>query len=843
MKVSIKMRRTALLGGSALGAALLVIPMAAVAADKPANTAPVAAAPAADAPAADQAQSPTPAAQPDASTSGDIVVTAQRREERLSRVPVSVVAFSAATLQTRNITSEQDIGTLVPGLQVKNGQNSNQLSFSMRGQTLDPFSGTSPAVLTYLNEAPYNPGNTSTAFFDLGSIQVLKGPQGTLFGRNATGGAVLYSTPMPGNEFSGYVILRGASRNYGQMQAAIDLPLAPGKLAVRLAFDATRGDGYITNVHTGNTLGDKNSRSGRATILFTPSDTIRNVTVVQYDNVKGTEGAGGIWTYNSSPICTPGPCSAAQLASGQFSQYYSDGTTHTVTHTPGTPGAPLTDTLAAIYGANNGPAAPGFFPGGVEGYTQFSHANPYKVWLQYDLPHRAENFFASNTTEVELGGEMKIKNIFSYMKGHAQTPGNLDGGPFGGLWLFKLSGVNATGAPGGEIFHSETVTDELQLQGKTGRLTYVAGLFYSSQHRNEEIPISIGADLGLPAPIADIAYDYRNRESSKAIFGQIGYQLTDQLTVNVGGRYTWVTVGITQNAGNVFGVDPASPAATQEKKLSAPAWTFNLQYQIDPRNMVYFAQRGSFRSGNLNGTVAPFTDPLTGRPANFFKNEYVHDFEIGYKFNGHIGNIPAQFNIAAYDEIVKDAQHALYAIIGGAPAGFTVNVPQSITKGVEVDGNFGLATWLDVGFNLAYTDAKYTKNIVPIPFVGTLPVDTYPDSPKWSGSAYVAVKLPVPENIGKMDLRADFYGQTHTFFSSTNGTSTPGTRLEGYSTIGLRFGWNQIMGSKVSAAVYVRNLADRLYYIAGYALGASAGVNTAYPGEPRTIGAELSVKF
>lgn len=775
----------------------------------------------------------------------DIVVTAQRKEEKLSRVPLSVVAFGAKELEKRNITSEQAIGTLVPGLQVKNGQNSNQLSFSLRGQTLDPFSGTSPAVLTYLNEAPYNPGNTATAFFDLGSIQVLKGPQGTLFGRNATGGAVLYSTPMPGDQFSGYITVRGASRNYGQIQAAVDLPLIPGKLAVRLAADITRGDGYIRNLNTGNTLGDKNSRSGRATILFTPTDTIRNVTILQYDDVKGTEGAGGIWTYNSSPICTPSPCTAAQLASGQFSQYNSDGTTHTVTHTPGSPGAPLTDTLFAIYGGNSGPVRPGFFPGGVEGYTQFAHANPFAVWLQYDLPHRAHNFFASNTTEVDLGSDIKIKNIFSYLKGYAQTPGNLAGGPFGALWLFKLTGVNATGTPGGEIFHSENVSDELQLQGKTadGRLNYTAGLFYSSAHRNEEIPINIGGDLGLPAPLADIAYDYRNRENSKAIFGQIGYQLTDKLTVNVGGRYTWVTVGITQNAGNVFGVDPLSPAATQEQKLSAPAWTFNLQYQINPSNMIYFAQRGSFRSGNLNGTVAPFTDPLTGRSANFFKNEYVHDFEVGYKFNGHIGNVPAQLNIAAYDVIVKDAQHALYAIVGGNPAGFTVNVPQSVTKGVEVDGNFGLTRWLDLGFNMAYTDARYTQNIVPIPFVGTLPVDTYPDSPKWSGSVNMTVKLPVPENVGSMDLRADFYGQTHTFFSSTNGTSTPGTRLEGYSTVGLRFGWNEIMKSRVSAAVYVRNLGDRLYYIAGYALGASSGLNTAYPGEPRTIGAELSVKF
>ena len=181
-----------------------------------------------------------------AASVSEIIVTAQRREEKLSKVPVSVVAFNGEQIRSRVIVSEQDMSSLVPGLQVKNGQNSNQLSYSMRGQTLDPFSGTSPAVLTYINEAPYNPGNTATAFFDLSSIQVLKGPQGTLFGRNATGGAVLYSTTMPGHEFGGYVILRGASRDYGQMQAAVDLPLVRDKLAVRLAFDATRGNGYIS---------------------------------------------------------------------------------------------------------------------------------------------------------------------------------------------------------------------------------------------------------------------------------------------------------------------------------------------------------------------------------------------------------------------------------------------------------------------------------------------------------------------------------------------------------------------------------------------------------------------
>lgn len=771
-------------------------------------------------PTAQDTASPPAEETPDAST-GDIIVTAQRREERLSKVPVSVVAFGAEALQSRNITSEQDIGTLVPGLQVKNGQNSNQLSYSMRGQSLDPFSGTSPAVLPYLNEAPYNPGNTSTAFFDLGSIQVLKGPQGTLFGRNATGGAVLYTTPMPGDKFAGYLIARGGSRDYVQLQGAVDLPIVPDVLAVRLAFDLTRGNGYVTNINTGNTLGDKNSRSGRATILFTPTETIKNSTILQYDRVRGTEGVGGIFNYHSAT--TP--------------QFLSDGTNRV-------PVSGLTNTLAAIYGNNNGPAAPGFWPGGVEGYTKFSRANPYKIWLQYDLPHRARNVFVSNTTEIDVGDNVQLKNIFSYMNGKARTPGNLGGGPFGSLWLFKLAGINATGAPGGQTFDSKTLSEELQLQGSTadGVLNYTAGVFYSNQKRFEIIPINIGADV-VPGGIADISYAYRNRQTSKAVYAQASYKITDALTGTLGGRYTWENVGIRQAAGNVFGVDPNSPAADQSRKLSAPAWTVSLQYQINPQNMVYFNQRGSFRSGNLNGTVAPFTDPLTGQPANFFKNEKVHDFELGYKFNGRIASRPVQFNIAAYKVIVKDAQRALYALVGGAPAGFTVNVPQAETKGFEVDGFFGLASWLDVGFNLAYTDAKYTKNIVPIPFVGTLAVDSYPDTPRLAGSVNAEVHFPVPESVGNVSLRGEYYDQSSFFFSNTNGTSTPGTKLDGYHTVGMRLNWKNIMGSDVSAAAYVRNLTNNTYYISGYALGASNGVNTAYPGEPRTFGAELSVKF
>lgn len=791
-------------------------------------------------------------------SNGEIVVTAQRRAERLSRVPVSVVAFNAEALQSKVITSEQDLGTIVPGLLVKNGQTANQLSYSMRGQTLDPFSGTSPAVLPYLNEVPYSPYNTATSFFDLESLQVLKGPQGTLFGRNATGGAVLYTTPVPGDELGGNLIVRAGERNTIQVQGAIDLPIVPDLLAIRLAGDFSKQDGFILNRFTGNTIGDRDSQSGRATILFTPSSNLKNTTLVQYDYFGGTEGQGSIYTYYTSPN-----------AAGQ--QFINNG----ITSIPNTSGTPLTSTLDTVYNVfsgllfnlagNNigdsnltpGPQfAPGRFPGGVLGNAVFTRANPYDIYLEFDLPHKSKNFFVSNTTEIELSDALTIKNIFSFNDTSTTLPTNLAGGPFGALWTYNNpnnpTGPSGNGGPGGQRFLAKTYTEELQLQGKLfeDRLSYTVGGFYSHFKHSDTTPVHVGSEIdpragaapafGLPV---DIAYSATAKDISKAVYAQLDYNITDKLKFTAGGRYTWETVSLRQNPGSIFIVAGVTTAnAVQRRKLSDPSWTFNLQYQIDSSNMIYAAQRGSFRSGNFNTVVLPAND------ANFFGNENAVDFELGYKFSGSLGNIPTRLNVAAYQVTVKDAQHAIYAIVSGNPAGFTVNVPEQKTKGVEVDASIGITPWLDIGATVAYTDAKYTKGVVDVSKLtgvpgSTIRVDSYPDTPKWSGTVGVDLKFPTPEDFGRVVLHGDVYAQTHTFFSSAEGSITPGTRLKGYEIVNLRLSWDEIFNSKFSVAVYAKNVLDKFYYASGYALGAAGGYNTAYPGAPRTVAAELSVKF
>lgn len=743
----------------------------------------------------------------------EIVVTAQRREQSLSRVPVAVSALNADLLQERNITTEQDLASSVPGLVVKSGQNSNQISFTLRGQTLDPFSGSSPAVLTYINDAPATEGNTSTAFFDFSSVQVLKGPQGTLFGRNATGGAVLYETTKPGDLFGGYMTVRAGERNLIQVQGAVDLPVSD-VIKLRVAGDLNQQDGYIRNVNTGSTLGDTDALSGRVTLVIEPSSGFKMTTVAQYSDFGGSEGAGGLYSYHRC---------------GETNNGYT-----------------LTSTLDCVYGANSpfaptlgdGPAGPGTWPGAVEGYLAWQQANPYKVWLSYDLPHKAHTAFVTNTTEMEVGDNASLKNIFSYADAFARTPGILTGSPFGALDLNNRDGLG-NGPPGGEKFTTKRLTNELQLQGKTGRLEYIVGAFYSWSRKNDYIPVQVGSEL--PTPLADIAYNYTVDTESKALFGQLSYELTDELTVTAGGRYTWEKAGLRQRPGSLFNLDGSTPLK-QKANLKDPSWTFNIQYQINSENMIYFAQRGSFRAGGFNGAVVPFND------ANFFGNENTYDFEAGYKFNGFFGDVATRINIAAYRQIVKHAQHSIYALVAGNPAAFTVNVPKKRIQGVEFDGNFKLTDWLEVGFAGAYTDAKFTKNIVDLSEATgvpglTIPFDTYTDAPKWSGSVYGEIGIPVPENVGEVKFRADAFGQTKTYFSNNEGSITPRTQLPGYVTVDMRLSWNEAFGSKFTVAAFAKNVFNKLYYNSGYVEGAAGGFNTAIWGEPQTFGGEITYRF
>jgi iron complex outermembrane receptor protein len=177
----------------------------------------------------------------------EIVVTARRKDEKLEKVPVSVSAFSATDLAQQKITTEADLESSTPGLTVRQTNSSNQLGFALRGQSEDAFSYSSPTVLTYIDEFQFNSANSASAFYDLQSVQVLKGPQGTLFGRNATGGAVLYQTAQPTQEFGGMARIGVGNYDDKQGEFMLNLPLS-SFAAFRLAGEFEKRDGFEHNL-------------------------------------------------------------------------------------------------------------------------------------------------------------------------------------------------------------------------------------------------------------------------------------------------------------------------------------------------------------------------------------------------------------------------------------------------------------------------------------------------------------------------------------------------------------------------------------------------------------------
>jgi iron complex outermembrane receptor protein len=191
---------------------------------------------------------------------------------------------------------------------------------------------------------------------------------------------------------------------------------------------------------------------------------------------------------------------------------------------------------------------------------------------------------------------------------------------------------------------------------------------------------------------------------------------------------------------------------------------------------------------------------------------------------------------------MQDTQRVVYLTIGGLPSSFTTNVPDAEVKGVEVDMEYQLTNWLTLGGSGSFTDGKYTDGKVTL-FGQSLTFDTFQDTSKWTGSAFAEVGLPVPAKLGSMSLRADVYVQTEQFFSSLYKSLAPDTRLDGYHLVNVRYDWHDILGSKASVAMYVKNLLNREIQMGGFAIGPTQGYNLIIPGPPRTFTAELSYKF
>jgi len=747
----------------------------------------------------------------------EVIVTARRRDESLATVPIAITAIGGEQLVERSIRTDADLQLAVPGLTIRQTQGNNSLTYSIRGQSADTFSGSPSAVIADLNEVPLTIGSASS-FYDLESVQVLKGPQGTLFGRNTTGGAVLYTTAKPTDKTELLGRVRIGNFALREAEGMFNLPFSDAVM-LRGAFDLIERDGYIDNLLNDEELGEVNRKSGRVTLAIKPSDAFENTTMVQYTHVGGTN-TGASYTYsvygcgqtnNGFPLT----CGSGLLFGPGLDAAFSF------------PGA-----WAAYLAAH-----PEAYPAGLVAYVdEQRRIGPYKTRHPGGARHEGRDLNASNTTSFEFNDNLKLKNILGVSQSETDSEQPQLGAPF----VTILTANVATGISGNEL-EVDSISDELQLQGAAfdNDLTYIAGV-YIQRMRSDTLWPQTYFDLRpvTPAPLSLATNNFRIENDTDAIYGQATYSLIENLRVTAGLRYTWEDVSIEQlSLGDAFAT---YGSAHQSETFSDPSWELGLEYQATASVFTYLKTRGSFRSGGFNGSAPPISATATNG-GNLFDSEHVKDVEAGLKFRGDI----ATLNLAVYKQWITDVQRVEFPDPDGAgplaSIAVTANVPEGEVQGVEVEGSILAASWLEFGFNAAYTDAEFTDNEVTL-FGVRYVYGPVGDTPRRSGVVYFDAGLPVAD-IGRINVRSELYAQSEQYFSNAAASIAPGTKLPGYALINARASWNEIMGGGFSVALFGKNLADREYFVGGMTLAAALGHNAAAVGEPRTYGLELAYRF
>lgn len=380
-----------------------------------------------------------------------VTVTARRRAEDLEKVPLNITVLSGEVLRQQEIRTATDLETLSPTLTVAGNLGSRDDDvFTIRGQS-QPFGGADPGVQTYFSEVPYNASGPGL-YYDMANVQVLSGPQGTLFGRNTTGGAVLFEPQRPTNDFGGY--LDGQLGNYDmrELQGAVNIPVIDDKVLVRGAFDINSRDGFtkdtvITGLGAPYTVNQDNVdyQAFRVGVTVRPFAHFENYTLFDYLHNR-TNGTSDELTGIASQA------QLTQFAIGQFAE-------------AGDPNA-----------VADGSAAVGAFYPELQGALANQKAIGVRQTTSSIAPlYRRDSWGVTDIARYDFSSNLRLRNIFGYRSDKTQS-----GFDYDGSYLPILEIPN----PRTWETNSFQVTDEVQLSGETAddSISWIAGFYHELDH-------------------------------------------------------------------------------------------------------------------------------------------------------------------------------------------------------------------------------------------------------------------------------------------------------------------------------------------------------------------------
>ena len=789
----------------------------------------------------------------------DIVVTARRVEERLQDVPISITVFNQGQLEDRNVLSIQDLATYTPSLSAPGTFGSDNATFAIRGFVQAGNSTPSVGVFFADVVASHTQGQLAGGngagpglFFDLASVQVLKGPQGTLFGRNTTGGDILLVPQKPTSEFGGYVEQSVGNYDMERTQAVLNAPLND-TVRFRLAVDRETRQGYLHNISGigPDHFGDVDYTALRASVVIDVTPNLENYTIASW-STSDTNG-----DYPKAFGYAPGASVVTPLISNIPAQ--------------------IQATSGHFWDVENG------------------DPNPRESIQQWRV---------INTTTWTAADLLTVKNIVSYSQFRELHDSNIFGDS-GAAGLIPIAPgttnyiVSVAAVPGSHNTAEQTVTEELQLQGRTGesRLTYQSGVYYELNmpldgFQSTEATILLNCINPFAFQCTDIvgrAFGAEGFVGSQAlstteyhfrdlgVYAQANYKITDQLTLTGGVRYTKdesqglsqvLTVGYPAANTPAYTCSFPSPLTTggtsaqiqanhalcdysAQENSHAPTWMVDLEYKPLDGTMLYVKESRGYRQGNVD---------VSQYGLGSWKPEKVDTYEIGSKTTFE-GVVRGTFDIAAFYNDFTNQQLALNAVACSpaqlgtaqcpfipAPAAGIGNAGKSRIDGVEIDASIVPFQGLRLDFGYTYLETKLLSVTVPAPPPGFTVIDfpstvggPLPFSPKNKYAVTPSYRLPLDSSLGSISVSATF---THQGSEFNTQTAAPGFQTLGpQNNLNLDLNWNNILGHPLDLSLFATNVTGEKYYLATGGGYQSFGYDYAFLNQPTMFGARLKYRF
>jgi iron complex outermembrane recepter protein len=613
-----------------------------------------------------------------------VVVTAQRREEDLQEVPLSVTAVSGETLEERNIVDVSRLDVVTPGFTY--GRSGIDSRPAMRGVRTENVGVNGDTTIGYFIDGIYQSraAQASAAFVDVERVEVQRGPQGTLYGRNTFGGNISVVTNAPDLDRESFAAnLQYGSFETGRFDGFVNAPLGD-KAAVRLAGGFVRGGGYVENAFNDDAeLFDQDSSYLRGSLKLEPTDNLE--VTLRADYLKQAGNGGSAFGYKL------------------IGSYYNP-----------TVGAAVFNSTPLFLntrpnnrdGIDDNPSLAGVQDLGI---PIFAKDDPYKV--DTDLVSFLDLERVGYTGEVVWDlGAITLKSITGYVDFETERTSDTD-------FSRNTLGVDY------QLTASESLSQEVQmLSDFSGPFQFVAGAYYFKDDLkgvfiNQQLsPVLNGVVANGGVPFGGSFYDDQvSHVISTAFYGQAELNLSEQFKLTAGVRYTEddkrfrVNRPVAQSAANVIGVvirnpvpfdfDPGAGVDTElQETFDKTTWRVGADYRLTPDNLVYASAATGFRSGGFN--------TQTAAQIQTFAPEEVTAYEIGSKnfFPGSNFTV----NLAAFFNQYQDLQEQRQVPVGSTTASIIFNAAEAEAYGLEAEAMWTPTEALSLGGTLSILNAEYT---------------------------------------------------------------------------------------------------------------------------------------